>query len=488
MLRQLVCTAALAFPLLGCSPARDEAETPPPAEAAEEAIVEPLPAHLDSQIADYLEQYGRNWPSFRFHGVILVARGNEIGIHRAFGLADLSSEVPNEASTHFRIGTMSAQFIAAAIMVLVDDGKLSLSDPLGKYLPDYPNGKSITVEHLLTHTSGVPNFTDMGWFVDAKHTPTTSQQLIERFRPYKLEHAPGEETTPSNSNYVLLAAVIEKVTGSPFETFVAAHVLTPLAMNATHFGTTEDQQAVGLEFNEAEHLDPVRGVHPGSLGAAGGYVSTARDLLAFNRGLTNGRLLTEEARDRMMGRLESDVGYAWVTNEVRGRTVSGWPGIIDGINCSVLNVANDDTVVIVLANTEVVSAGGVAQDILAMVYGGEPPVYDEHREISEPLVKQVSALGHYTITRKTEEMIAAVDPAQLDSLAEIDVVLRKDHLVLEISGHGNKRMHALGNGRFFFKDLPRTTAQYSALTDGKGRLVLVQPGGAELVFLRKRSP
>ncbi len=487
MLRRFAGFCLLAASLTGC-PSAPEDE--PPAEVAtlEEEPPEPLPEHLDAQVSEYLQQYGRNWPSFRFHGVVLVARGDDVGMHRAFGLADLASEVPNSVDTHFRIGTMSAQLTAAAVMLLVERGRLSTDHTINKYLPGYPAGDKITVEHLLTHTSGVPNFTDLQTFDQGKHLPKTTAQLVESFRPYGAEHEPGTELTPSNSNYVLLAAIVEKVSGQSFDAFIASDVLAPLAMTATEFGITEEQQALGLEFNEAEHLDPVRSVHPAAFGAAGGYISTAGDLLAFNRGLLDNKLVGEATRDRMMGRLEDEAGYAWVTQQVRGRAVSGWPGLIDGLNCSVLNVVDDGTVVIVLSNTEVVSAGRVAQDVMTMVYGGDAPAVEEHREIPVPLVEQVNALGHYTITRKTEKLIEAVDPERLDSMAEIDVRLDKESLVLDIPEHGRKRMHPMGNGTFFFKDVPRTTAQYTVRSDGGGRLALQQPGGPDLVFIRKGRP
>ena len=189
----------------------------------------------------------------------------------------------------------------------------------------------------------------------------------------------------------------------------------------------------------------------------------------------------------MMG-LGDDVGYAWVTQDWQGRRLSGWPGLIDGQNSSVLLALDDETVVIVLANTEVVSAGQVAQDIMTMIYGGDAPKHPEAREAPEPLAKQASAVGHYVITRGTERMIEAVDPEQLESLTEIDVIVHDEHLSLVVPSHGRKRMHPKSGGQWFFKDLPRTTARYVERTDGSGRLYLQQPGGAELAFIKQPKP
>ena len=491
MLRRRIIGGALLAALMGCTAKDgDKAQDDAKAEAEEpEAPAEPLPEGLESQVVEYLDQYGRNWPSFGFHGVVLVARGDDVAMHRAFGFADMPNEIPNETTTRFRIGTLSAQLVAAGVMILAERGKLSLTDPVSRHLPDYPEGDRITLEQLLTHSSGIPNFTDSQWFENNKAAPKSVSELVTAFRNAPLEHDPGEEITPSNSNYVLAAAVLERAAGTSFEELIQAEILDKLEMEQTEFGTTEAQQAIGLQFNEKEHLDPVHGVHPGAFGPAGGYISTAADLLKLNRGLAQGKLMSEQSRDQMMGLLESDVGFGWVTHQQSGRRMSGWPGLIDGINSSVMHAIDDETVVIVLANTEVVSAGQVAQDIMSMAYGAEAPTYDEHREVPVPLIEQANAAGHYVITRKTEKLIEAVDPERLDSLAEIDIdVLEGTYLALDVPGHGRKRMHALGKGRFFFKDLPRTTARFSRRSDGTGRLVLEQPGGAELVFLRKGPP
>jgi len=492
VLRRGIIGTALLAALMGCTAKAEDEDKDAKAEVEEvepEAAPEPLPENFETQVVEYLGQYGRNWPSFGFHGVVLVARGDDVAMHRAFGSADLSNELANETSTRFRIGTLSAQLVAAAVMILSERGKLSLTDPVSRFVPHYPKGDQITVEHLLTHSSGIPNFTDSQWFEHNKATPKSVGDLVAAFQNAPLEHEPGAEITPSNSNYVLAAAIVEKAAGTGFEPFIQKEILDKLEMSETEFGTTESPQAVGLQFNEKEHLDPVYGVHPAAFGPAGGYISTVGDLLALNRGLAQGKLMSETARDQMMGLLESDVGYGWVTHQQWGRRMSGWPGLIDGINSSVMNSVDDETVVVVFANTEVVSAGQIAQDIMGMAYGAEAPTYEEHREVPVPLVEQASAAGHYVITRKTEKLIEAVDPERLDNLAEIDVVvLEGSYLALDVPVHGRKRMHPLGKGRFFFKDLPRTTARFTRKSDGKGRLVLEQPGGAELVFLRKGPP
>lgn len=459
---------------------------PPRDRRPPEAPPEPLPQHLDTQVTAYIGEFGRNWPSFRFHGVVLVARGPEIGVHRAFGLADLSLEVHNERTTRFRIGTMSAQLVAAATMLLVDRGKLSLDTKVADVLPQRGFDASMTLEHLLTHTSGIANFTELIWFDHNKRVAHSTETLLDMIARLPAEHPPGKELTPSNSNSIVAAAVIEAITGEPFDAFVRREILSPLQMVSTELGATSSQQALGLEFNEQEHLDPVHSVHPGAFGVAGGYLSTAADLLRFNRALAENTLLTEATRDRMLGRGAHESGFSWVTQPMHGSSVSGWTGLIDGINSAVLNVVEDGTVVVVLANTEVVSATQVAQDVLGMVYGDETPSYQEHRAIPIPLVDQASAVGHYVATAATARILqASGDPEQLDTMGAVDVAISPQWLLLAVPNYGVKRMHPLGKGRFFFKDVPRTTARFSRRTDGKQSLVLEQPNGTRLRYLRQ---
>lgn len=484
VLRRACLGLASATLLLACessSPANDGPDEDP--EAVE--LRDPLSSSLEARVTTYLEQYGRHWPTFRFHGAVLVARGDQIAVDQAYGQADLILGVPNQTSTVFRLGTLSAQLTAGATLRLAEAGTLQLSDPVSQYVPGWPGGDDMTIEHLLSYRSGMASFTEDLAFERWKRGPRRLDATLERFRRLPLEFEPGTDMAPSNSNMVLLGAVLEAATGEPYAQVVTRTVLEPLGMSHTHYATTDEPQALGMVFDEREFLRVVTDVHPSAFGPAGGWLSTTGDLLAWVRGLRDEQFLSARSVGHMQGRLGDGMGYAWVGGEVAGHEVVTWPGLIDGFNASLLYAPGDDTTIIVLSNSEVLPAGQLAQDIGALVYDDElvrreepqaVPVTDELREQLRPVV------GRYALTRGTEEALAGADPNQVAMLSSIFVREQDEQLVLEIPSHGTKRMHPQGDGRFFFKDLVGTRAQVFA-REGRPNLLTLLAGGTELRFI-----
>ena len=476
--RALLVAASLAMACESSTPAADG----PEAEAEAEELVEPLPSGLAARVSAYLEQWGRHWPTFRFHGAVLVARGDQIAVDQAYGMADLISGVPNETTTVFRLGTLSAQLTAAATLRLVEAGTLRLDDPVARFLPGWPGGESITIEHLLSYRSGLPSYTEDLAFERWKRAPRSLDEALDQFRGHPLEFEPGRDTAPSNSNTVLLGAVLQAATGEPYEQVIARTVLEPLGMSHTRFATTDEPQARGMVFDEAEILEVVDDVHPTAFGPAGGWLSTTGDLLRWVRGLGDERFLSARHVMQMQGRLGEGMGYSWVVDEASGREVVTWPGLIDGFNGSLLHVPQDDTTIIVLSNSEVVPAGQLVQDIATLVYEDELVRREEPRAVPTELAELRPVVGRYALTRGTEEALAEADPEAVAKLGEIEVLEQDGQLVLDVPSHGRKRMHPLGDGGFFFKDLAQTRARVT-LRGGRPNLLVLEAGGTELRFI-----
>src|ERR1044071_594990 len=166
-----------------------------------------------------------------FMGTVLVGRGSQLLFSKAYGSANLEWNVPNTPNTRFRLGSVTKQFTAASILLLEERGKLSTADPVKTYIPDAPAAwDKITIFHLLTHTSGIPNFTSFPDYAKLEPFPATAAELVARFRDKPLEFQPGERWNYSNSGYVLLGYLIEKVSGEPYEKFVRDNIFTPLGM------------------------------------------------------------------------------------------------------------------------------------------------------------------------------------------------------------------------------------------------------------------
>ena len=172
---------------------------------------------------------------------VIVVLDGQVVYRKAVGMASLELGVPLQPDMVFRLGSLTKQFTATAVMLLVEQGKLGLKDPIDKYLPGYPmQGHLITVEHLLTHTSGIQSYTDIpGWMTRRIVNEMTVQELVDGFKKEPMQFAPGEQYRYNNSGYVLLGAIIEKVAGKSYEAFVTEHIFKPLGMNSSFYGSNE---------------------------------------------------------------------------------------------------------------------------------------------------------------------------------------------------------------------------------------------------------
>src|SRR5246500_1811243 len=182
-------------------------------------------ARIDQIVQSYVAKH-------QFMGTVLVARGNQVIHSKGYGSANLEWDIPNSPSTKFRLGSITKQFTAASILLLEERGKLSVNDPVKKYLPDAPAAwDGITIFHLLTHTSGIPNFTSFPDYPKFEPFATTGAELVARFRDKPLDFQPGEKWSYSNSGYVLLTYLIEKTSDESYEKFIQDNIFIPLGMN-----------------------------------------------------------------------------------------------------------------------------------------------------------------------------------------------------------------------------------------------------------------
>src|SRR5437879_1020442 len=167
----------------------------------------------------------------QFMGAVLVARENEVLLDKGYGFANLEWNIPDSPKTKFRLGSITKQFTAASILLLEERGKLKVNDPVKKYLPDAPAvWNKVTVFHLLTHTSGIPSFTGFPDYQPTEAIPSPAEKTVARFRDKPLDFQPGEKWSYSNSGYVLLGYLIEKISGQSYEKFVQQNIFTPLGM------------------------------------------------------------------------------------------------------------------------------------------------------------------------------------------------------------------------------------------------------------------
>ena len=222
--------------------------------------------------------------SGKFMGSVLVARGDQILLNKGYGSANLEWNIPNDPSTKFRLGSLTKQFTAASILLLEERGKLSVSDPVKKYLPDAPAAwDKITLYNLLTHTSGIPSFTGFPDYAESEPFATTPANLVARFRDKPLEFEPGTKWNYSNSGYALLGYLIEKVSGESYADFVQKNIFTPLGMKDSGY----DSASAIIPHRASGYVAGPQGrenagfIHMSVPFAAGALYSTTEDLLKW---------------------------------------------------------------------------------------------------------------------------------------------------------------------------------------------------------------
>ncbi|MFY0535399.1 serine hydrolase domain-containing protein [Nannocystis pusilla] len=445
-----------------------------------------LPADLAARIDAYVGAFGRNYgEAFEFHGVVGVVKDGELVLSRGYGRADLGRESPIDADTKFKIGSLTQTFTAVAVLQLRDRGLVDLDAPVRKYIPDYPAiGSRITVRQLLTHTSGIPSYTDAAVFSVGHARAVAAADVRALFQDLPLEFVPGTDFDLSNSGYFLLGQLVEQVAREPFADYLRANVLAPAGMKNSGLGLSAD--ALGHEFDEDEVLVPAAQRHFSAYGGAAGMVSTAADLARWDRALrTPGLLLSQKSLDEMTTVVREEYGMGWFVRQDGGSTIAWHPGGVEGYNATIARFLGDGITVFVLANTEAVDTRAVTYDLAQIVHGGEvqPPREFEEVRLSAPQLARY--VGNYVLTETThKELKGLVEEDELSAIEQVRVFRRGDRLWMNVPEHGDKWMHFMGEDRFFFKDPSATIAEFGPPGAPVAHLTL-QAG--ELRFILKKE-
>ncbi len=294
---------------------------------------------------------------------------------KGYGSANLELKVPVSNGSVFRIGSVTKQFTAAALLKLEEEGKLSLSDKLSKYYPQYPRAADVTLAQMLHHTSGLHSYTDDAALLEREAAVRlTTDQWVERFAqmPKTQDFEPGTSWYYSNTAYFLLGGVIEKVTGKPVATVLKERFFVPLGMSQTALDDESDivpQRVAGYDGEAPGKFKNARMISMSIPGAAGAMRSSASDLVKWNAALFGGKLLKPASFQAMItpGRLNNgqlsstampkvegsepgEYGYALGISKVAGHTRIGHGGGIFGFNSSLQEFPDDRVTIAVIAN------------------------------------------------------------------------------------------------------------------------------------------
>jgi D-alanyl-D-alanine carboxypeptidase len=294
-------------------------------------------------------------------GAAVIVRMNGRTIFRkGYGLADLELQVPIEPDMVFRLGSITKQFTAVSILMLAERGQLGLQDEITKFLPDYPTqGRKITVEHLLTHTSGIQSYTDMSEWLPLWRKDFTLKELIDLFKDKPMQFEPGERWADNTSGYILLGAIIEKVSGKTYEAFVDANIFKPLGMKQSYYGSTEriiPRRIPGYQmgrggFVNAPYLSMTQPY------AAGSLLSTVDDLAVWNDAVFSGKVVKKEWLDKaftpykLKNGESSGYGYGWFVADFGGHRSIEHGGGINGFTSYEMAFPEDGIFLAILTNS-----------------------------------------------------------------------------------------------------------------------------------------
>ena len=307
----------------------------------------------------------------RFMGSVLVARGHEVLLDEAYGLANVERRVPNSPATKYQLGSLTKQFTAASILLLEERGKLNVNDAVKEYMSDAPPAwDRVTIFNLLTHTSGIPDFTSLPGWPSIERFSYTPQKLVALFRDRPLDFQPGEKYSYSNSGYVLLGYLIERISGERYAQFVKDNIFTPLGMRAS-----------GYESNPAAVLHRASGysvsgsalvnasfVDTTFLFSAGGLYSTTEDLLRWETGLFGGKVLSAESLPKMTTPFKDDYAFGLFAVTLSGHKVIDHAGGTEGFSTALFYYPDDQLTIVVLANQNGEAPIQIATNLAAIVH------------------------------------------------------------------------------------------------------------------------
>lgn len=309
--------------------------------------------------------------SGRFMGSVLVARGDEVVFQMSTGWANAEWEAANSASTRFRIGSITKQFTAAAILLLEERGKLAVDDPLAKHLEGTPAAwRRITLRHLLTHGSGVTDFTALPRNREWEIAAPTPSQMLAVVGAVPLGFSPGSEFAYSNSNYLLLGWVIERISGRTYREFLRQNIFEPLGLENSGYDSNVaviPRRAAGYisgarGLRNANYID-MRGPH-----AAGGLYSTTGDLHKWTRALFGGKLLRSESLAKMTA-ARGNYGFGLGIGVKNGRQRCAHAGGIRGFASFLAYFPASEVTIVVLANIEGPAAAQLAEQLERIYFG-----------------------------------------------------------------------------------------------------------------------
>jgi len=356
---------------LGCTPKNTDVDNSDSSISRKE-VSSSSAQTLESEIGKYLQPY---LETGNFSGSILIGREGEVIFSKGYGMANVKRGDANNPNTVFHLASVSRVITSVAILVMEQQGMLSVEDPLSKYFPNWPRGDDITVHDLLTLSAGFPNINTLPGYNLWQYSRQTPESLVEKFRDLPLEFEPGTRSVHSNSNYNVLALLIERLSGLSFGDFLEQEIFSPLGMTASaHHGDASEvipHAAVGYKPVGRADIDRVKNIDWSVKTGNGSLHSTTNDLYLLDRAIAEARILGPDAIKKTFMEYFPSKGYGWFLESVGGDQLLYISGGSPGYGAYWGRAVNNDITVIVLGNIYNLVPGTIGSDLMAMMLGSE---------------------------------------------------------------------------------------------------------------------
>jgi CubicO group peptidase (beta-lactamase class C family) len=355
-----------------------------------------------------------------FNGSILVARKGEVLLSKGYGKASIEHDVKNTPQSKYRIGSITKSFTAVAILQLKEKGLLRLHDPLNTFFEGFPSGDQITIHHLLNHTSGLYNFTDANdYYIREMRLSKTIEEMLDLFKRFPLDFEPGTQFRYCNSSYIVLTAIIEKLSGMTYKEYLDTFILKPLNMvnsgcddGKTVLANLSSGYSVWEDFITPEYIDMSF-----PLGAFGMY-STVEDLFLYDQALYSSSIIMKESIEEMLSPYQHGYGYGWAVWNARidpsiELSISSHFGDINGYCNDMVRCMNEQVTVIALSNNEMTPVMKITRDLMKIVMGLPTETVPIYEKIDIKTAKLLKFVGEYTNTTSGKPIIISAKNNQL---------------------------------------------------------------------------
>ncbi len=401
-----------------------------------------LAIHAQSLTATLNQILEANYPADQPGATVLVAQNGKVIYRNAYGMANLELDVAMKPEHVFEIGSITKQFTAVAILMLMEDGKVSLNDEITKFMADYPTqGKKITVHQLLNHTSGIKSYTSMESFFARAREDMSPRELIDVFKKEPMDFDPGEEYRYNNSGYILLGHIIEVASGKTYAEYIEENIFNPLGMKDSYYGSHSEiikNRASGYQptengYRNADYLSLTLPY------AAGSIMSNVDDLLKWQQALHHNTLISEASKKLAFTNYTLNngdpiyYGYGFSVDEVNGTPSIEHGGGIFGYETYGAYIPSKDMYAVILTNKN----GNGPSDITIEV-------------LSHALGKPYKKAAQVAVSE--EEMKKWVGTYEFDNNVIRYITFSDGSLYSQREGSTNLKLNPLGNGQFAFED------------------------------------